>query len=57
MVSTLEATNLESPITPANGKLLHKPDLEPLSLYTTPDDNIFESEQLSQTKVRLLKLL
>jgi len=56
-VSTLEATNLESPITPANGKLLHKPDLEPLSLYTTPDDNIFESEQLSQTKVRLLKLL
>lgn len=51
MVSTLEATNLDSPITPANGKLLHKPDVEAISIYTTPDDNLLENEQLIQNKV------
>lgn len=52
MVSTIGATNLESPITPANGKQIHSHDME--SLYTTPEDGLVESEQPALVKASKL---
>ncbi|KAK3755415.1 hypothetical protein QZH41_016630 [Actinostola sp. cb2023] len=55
MVSTLEATNLDSPITPANGRLNHKSDVETISLYTTPEEIVLEDEPRHQLKDSTIK--